>query len=203
MLLCEEYLKRHCLSVPFVKCQKKIYFYTRYFNSDVIEWNLFSIEWEPSLAYRGSYTVKIYKPIVSTRYNYSNEKILEKVQLEEIIEPFKLKQDEYEDYMYKIVSSHTNKNIIVCGNLEIKLTLWEMFVYSNNCYFNLNYKHLSNYLFQSLDFTSSKEIRYAGYKNFINHLDEKNELHCLWEAELEDHLSNYCYWLEDLLNEKS
>jgi hypothetical protein len=110
----------------------------------------------------------------------------------------KVSWDGYEDFLHKW-SLSCNKDYVIKTKKEVALTAWEMFVYSHDSYFAKNHRDLSGLLFESLDFTSSVDARFASYQTFISCVDVHSNPFKSFRQTTNIYVRNYCYWLPDVI----
>jgi len=188
MRLNEEYLQRHNIVVPTIRHVSLGYLVLRYPGENFFDWDVVAIEWEEPTSHVGTYHLKFFRP---------HKTDIDSNFLHQIGEDIVLRWDEYEDFMWTW-SKSLQQGAIISDPMQLVLTVWEMYVYSHDAYFADNYSHLSDLLFQSLDFNSSLAHRYDGYVRFLKSVDTKRSPFSYWNEHLSRITKNYSSWLAKL-----
>lgn len=102
--------------------------------------------------------------------------------------------DAYEEYFTNLINNPPGNMRIVKDNLEIALTLWEMFVYCHDAYLVSYASHPD--LCTSIDNQSSMAERQVAYTKFSNYLQKMDpSLFDVWRKEILHYARIYCHWL--------
>ena len=197
MQIVEEYFKRHSLTgVPLLKHSKLGYVFLREPKDFGFEWTVVSIFWRPHDYHPGNYLIRFSRPV------HDSYSIEFPVPMELLRPDIKVNWDSYEEFLYDWCRTCDKKHVIH-RRKEVILVAWEMFVYSYDSYLDCNYRNLSGLLFDSLNFSSSVDSRFASYQNFMAYVDYKNNPFKHWKQLVNAYAKHYCYWLSELVQNGS
>jgi hypothetical protein len=183
--LCEEYMLRHAIHIPYVRhVNSGCVFY----KEGEVTWRLLTINWTAPSWHPGAYYVRKYIPLHD---GYAESKLFH------LIDESKVCLDEYEDYF---LAWRKNVTQIASGPMS-KLAAWEVCLC---CYDSL----LTNYIampdFQLiLDQDVPGDQRLSALERVIGYFQKNFTFFAeAWQTEIYRYLDGYAYWLADLANEK-
>jgi len=179
MLLCEEYLKRNKINLPFVHHVESGYLFFKDEIDDKISRLIMSIGWDSNI-----YIIKFLSP--------SRNSLFQTIGKEMWIE-----WDNYESFLLNWANEANSKSLI-SSKEEVKLFAWETFCYCFDdqiCKFDKDKNLLA-----SLDASISHKERLGRINLFLGK-DER--LFNSWHNKVLPLTENYCYWLCDLVAQKS
>ena len=183
MYLCEEYLERHNIKIPYVK---HVHSGCVFFKPADNHWCLLTIVWKEPTGRPGIYHVRIYEPI----HNGFKDGLL----FEQINEK-KLFLDEYEDYFLE-----WRKGIVkVARGPEVQLTAWEICL---RCYDGLlaNYVTKQDFL-STIDHDLTVESRLKSLDKIMAYFKEAFPLFLeAWEMDVRRYTEGYAHWLAELVH---
>jgi hypothetical protein len=183
MYLCEEYLKRHGIDIPYVK---HIRSGCAFFKPADNNWYLLTINWQEPTWRPGVYYIKTYEPI----HNGYRDGVL----FEQLTEN-KLFLDEYEDFFLE-----WRKNVVrLPWQKELRLITWEICLY---CYDGLLASYVSKQDFLStIDPSLSVESRLESLDKILIYF--QNKLPLFVEAlnmDMRRYSKEYANWLAELVH---
>jgi hypothetical protein len=187
MYLCEEYLQRHGILIPYVKHVSSGHVFFKYKEKEI--WHLLSIKWVEPTWRPGCYYIKVFRPIHD---GYKNGLLYE-----EILEN-KIFLDEYEDYFVKWKEDIGK----ISSQKELRMTAWEICLY---CYDNL----LANYVskqdfFSTVDPTLPMEIRLQSLDKLLLYFKDRLPLFVeTLNMDLIRYARGYSDWLVELVHAKN
>lgn len=188
MLLQEEYLMRNSITdVPIVNYITNGSILLKIDNGYL----LMTITWKEHDRGPGSYHISYHTPIHDgyLKNCYFNK-----------IEKFD-REIEWDEYYSYILSWSKNNVIPVCGDKEVILAAWEIFVfccdgmfvdYSNHAFEKLIYRSLNDEI--------TLDERFQGYQECMVYMS--SEIPALLRSFKHDvlpHIQNYCHWLANLI----
>lgn len=189
MYLQEEYLSRHGITdVPIINHVTKGSLLLR-MGSNYL---LMTIEWKNSDRHPGTYFINYFTPVHNgyTKSNYFNK--IANVE----------REVEWEEY-YGYISSWIKGQVSpVCGDKEVMLAIWEIFVF---CCDGMLAQHanstLEKLIYKTLDEELSTEQRFIGYQECLAYINaECPVLFKMFKHDLLPHVQHYCHWLAKLIN---
>ncbi len=183
MYLCEEYLKRSGIKIPYVKHVNSGCVFFKDINN---HWHLLTINWQEPTWRPGVYHIRTYEP----RHNGFRDGILF-TQLNEK----KLFLDEYEDYFLE-----WRKNIIkVPPQKELRLITWEICLI---CYDGLLASYVSKQDFLStLDANLPVEYRLEALDKILLYFADKLPLFVeVLNMDVRRYTKEYADWLSELVH---
>ena len=173
MNLCEEYIKRHNINIPYVP---NIDWGSLFFKIDD-QWRILVVNWKEASNHPGYYTFRTLKPVHDGWYagKYFDRSEEQVVNL-----------DNYEDYVLRFVSS-----VKRCPNKdEIISIAWEMSLY---IFDSLIAKDVSSYVCK---FDSNK----LEFDDFVYWLSQKvMQFGNFWESDMESYVNGHMNWLGEMV----
>jgi hypothetical protein len=183
MYLCEEYLERHSIKIPYVK---HIRSGCVFFKPTDNNWYLLTINWQEPTWRPGSYSIRTYEP---RRNGYRDGLLFQQVNEK------KLFLDEYEDYFLE-----WKKYVLrVPLQKELRLITWEICLC---CYDNLLASYVSKQDFLStIDPDLPAATRLASLDKILQYFEDKLPLFVeALKMDVRRYTNEYANWLAELVH---
>lgn len=189
MRLFEEYFRRHNISLPVAHHCKFGSLVLRTDNTWTSRWAIVTIAWEDHPYRPGQYVICMDSPVhdgyVTGDYFTGRN-------------PITKKWHEYEDFFLDWSKSLTGAKPMT-GD-QIWTSIWEMFVYSHDGWFNLQPPGIQNTLFESLDEDNTQEARHVAYQTVASHLSRNHPaVFDCWKKKFIVKTQYYSDWLARLV----
>jgi hypothetical protein len=182
MYLCEEYMVRHLIDIPYVKhIDSGCVFFKK---KDHHRWSLLTINWQEPTWRPGIYHIRQYLPIHD---GYKQGAIFNQFSEE------KVHLDEYENY---ILEWRDGVKKIADGK-EVRLAAWEICLY---CYDTLLAMYVCRENFMaSVNPELSIELRAEALDEVILYFKQHFKFfYEAWQSDLRRYIEGYAYWLAKL-----
>ena len=188
MFLQEEYLKRHNIEdVPIINYVTKGSLLLRMDSGYLLK----TIEWKESTRHPGTYFINYHTPVHD---GYAKSRYFNKISdVEREIE-----WDEYQAY----ISSWARGTLEpVCGDKEVILAIWEIFIFCcDGMLVDFTDSTLEKLIYKCVDSDSSIDQRFQGYQECLVYAGlEFPALLKTFKHDLLPHVQHYCYWLANLI----
>ena len=185
MYLCEEYMLRHSIKIPYAKL---VNFGATFYKMDEYSpWNILTINWKEPNRHPGNFHVRMIEP----RHNgYDTGELLT------VMEKHDIYLDEYEDFFFEWVTNFYGK---VAREKEIYIAAWEIYLY---CHDSLLVKYARmEELLETIDQDASLEERLKAINQTILKL---NDIHPRiiedWTLNMRKYIDHYNHWLPTLMD---
>ena len=182
MYLCEEYMLRHSIQIPYAKLVD--------FGATFIKrgdcWNILTICWKDPTTHPGYYLVRVVKPIHN---GYKADRLFEPVEPDE-----QVNLEEYEDHFCQWAANFPGK---IARDEEIKIAAWEIFLY---CYDSLlvSYARMEE-LLATIDSDALFADRLKAVDNTMTKLyDRQPRIVENWSLHMRKYIDHYNHWLPAL-----
>ena len=186
MYLCEEYLQRHKIDVPYARHVERgaVFFRTQYDSS----WRILSIEWKPQVVHPGEYLIKTFKPLHD---GYQIKSLFEPTSKNLVVH-----WDEYDAFFVKWVAGLT-LDLIATNVKSVHLAAWDMLLC---CFDSLAQGEYRQQLCAAADVSKSADERFAALQDALAFVSRYlPPIHEAWTYEISAYLRDYCYWVPKLL----
>lgn len=204
MNLCEEYLSRHHIDIPFARHNIYGDFFPTGSSYCFIKdsfWNLLSIKWFQETNKVGYYNIQKIEPnsngfiFLENQYSFTAYNKINKNLLTRLNNPVSIYYDDFEDFVLSL-SFQT-----VTNDQEVMIVLWEMFLRSLDD--NIVHYNLFDKLSRSF-FTENKSDRFNIILENIEYLHSNNlEIYNKWKDRFFPFSNNYSYWLAKIIQKKN
>lgn len=184
MLLCEEYLKRHSIDIPWIKhTQCAVLFYK---DIDISTWLVQHIEWHHPEFHPGSYSIET----LCAYHNGFNERAAFRHINTEIIQ-----WDEYEPFLLEWLS--TPRQIARTPD-EITIASWEMII---QCWDRGLIRHIHfDKLTESIDHDVPLLKRLKHIDDCLEYFSrQQHEFVEMWQGDFQFYRDNYAQWMADMV----
>jgi len=189
MHLYEEYLARHCITLPVVKHTGQGYVFFRENESD--SWRIASIVLQEQKQGPSNYCIRVFKPVRGGDKYFSLFAVYEENDVE---------WDDYEDFVLEW--SNVLSNFKIATSSEAFCAAWEMFVYANDEWFSKNIP--LDILYGTLDEDLLTTERMHNIYECVQSMSYKSpSRHRVWQDDVMNLVENYAYWLCDIIKNGS
>lgn len=188
MFLQEEYLMRHGITdVPVVNYVTNGSILLKIDNGYL----LMTIAWKEHDRHPGSYYLSYHTPVHD---GYVKSRFFNKISDFE-------REVEWDEY-YSYISSWAKNNIVpVCGDKEVILAAWEIFVFCcDGMLVDFTDSTLEKLIYLSLNDEITIDDRFQGYQECLVYISsEFPALLKSFKYDMLPHVQNYCHWLAKLI----
>lgn len=182
-LLCEEYVKRHKISVPFARHVQCGSLFLEDHNDSLV----ILFHWKQASIFRpGNYLVRVGKPVhngCERGFCYITSKL---------IPQSVCYWDEFEDFL----AGWSRSVDLVFGRQRVALKAWQIFLY---CFDRRVANNIGpDALYDSIDLDLSVRERYKSMQETLRKLKANHDyLYQAWKNHMEGHLESYLHWVKD------
>lgn len=184
MYLCEEYMSRHSIKIPYAKLVD--------FGANFIKqgdrWNILTVCWKDPTIHPGYFLIRVIKPIHN---GYKFERLFESDAPDE-----QVYLEQYEDFFYQWAANFPGQ---IARDEQIKIAAWETFLY---CYDSLlvSYARMEE-LLATIDPDAPVASRLQAVdETMIKLYDRQPRIVENWALHMRKYIDHYNHWLPALVD---
>jgi hypothetical protein len=183
MYLCEEYMLRNSIKIPYVKLTG---YGSSFFKKNDF-WNILTISWKEPINHPGRFIIKIMEP----RHNGC-----ETEGLFNVLEKHEIYLDEYENFFLNWASNFSGK---IARDDEVYIAAWEIYLHCYDCLL-VKYAKMEE-LLATIDQEASISDRLNSInKTILKFSDLYPYIIDSWSINIQRYIDNYNHWLPLLMD---
>lgn len=181
MRLCEEYVRRHALSIPLIIHAE----YSAVFYQQDESWLIHQADWHPPEIHPGHYSFRVFRPVHN---GFERGRTFERIKEDTV---------QWDEYEPRLIEWSRQPRIVAKTKEEVLLASWEILL---RCWDKALVRHIHmDDLLQSLDSSATPKTRCEYVARCVESFSKSgSDCHRTWTTDLEKYRENYAYWLAQL-----